>query len=230
MTDRPISFVAPMIRALWDDRKTQTRRVTKPQPRSAPIRHDGIWTDCDGFKDGPYGALRNDVSPLKLQYSIGDRLWVREDFRFVDSLDPWKPSEVSGAWVHYNATDTDASMGDLPEGSGDEYGRRRWSNHMPRWASRMTLTVTDVRVQRVRDITNADAMAEGIEKHPCCGFMNYLDQTDPHGWIAPQNSFRTLWDSINAERGHGWDVNPWVAAYTFTVEKRNIDQMTADGA
>jgi hypothetical protein len=85
------------------------------------------------------------------------------------------------------------------------------SIHMPRWASRITLTVTDVRVQRLQDISRGDAMDEG------CPLPNMADGPDPRDWFAD------LWDSLNAKRAP-WDSNPWVAAYTFTVEQRNIDQ------
>ena len=87
---------------------------------------------------------------------------------------------------------------------------------MPRWASRLTLTVTDVRVQRVQDISEGDIAAEGIAR----GFSG-----GPHGEEGLYEDFADLWDSLNAPRGYGWDANPWVAAYTFTVQRQNIDQM-----
>ena len=84
---------------------------------------------------------------------------------------------------------------------------------MPRWASRLTLTVTDVRVQRLQEISEE---AEGPHQHPCWPDEYYVS------W---QEAFRHLWDSINAKRGFGWDANPWVVALTFTVHQRNIDRL-----
>jgi hypothetical protein len=95
---------------------------------------------------------------------------------------------------------------------------------MPRWASRLTLTVTDVRVQRVQEISEADAVAEGVESDSD-GWRDYqMPNTQCCGTAL--ESFRTLWDSLNAPRGYGWDANPFVAAYTFTVARQNIDQVT----
>lgn len=104
---------------------------------------------------------------------------------------------------------------------------------MPRWASRLTLTVTDVRVQRVREITEADALSEGVTR---CAWSESLagdgrrewwvdDVTNSHP--TPLGPFMELWNSLNAKRGYGWDANPWVAAYTFTVVRTNIDQVAS---
>ena len=89
---------------------------------------------------------------------------------------------------------------------------------MPREFSRLTLTVTDVRVQRVQDISNENAIAEGIEPHGHA-FTGYGKQADV--WMAPYDSFASLWNSIHGPGA--WDANPWVAAITFTVRKGNID-------
>ncbi len=101
-------------------------------------------------------------------------------------------------------------------------GKNVPSIHMPRWASRLTLRVTDVRVQRVQDISQEDAISEGLE---------WVDRTwgvkgfAPSWCAVPKESFKVLWDSLNAKRGYGWDINPWVAVLTFEVEKRNIDNV-----
>src|SRR3546814_8799302 len=88
--------------------------------------------------------------------------------------------------------------------------RKHPARHMPRWASRLTLEVTDVRVQRVQEITADDAEAEGIGQA-------YLGQRAIYGQHAATFYFHELWDSLNAKRGYGWDANPWIAALTFTV-------------
>ena len=191
MTDRPIIFNAPMVRALLDGRKTQTRRLLKPQP---VVPYD----PCSNYNAREYGT-RQLTTDLKAPHSIGDRLWVRETFGISST----------GGNTLFNA----------------DYGFKplqieRWkpSIHMPRWASRLTLTVTDVQVQRLQGINKDDALAEGV--HP-----------DEQNWAPeqiyaenmPAHLFGMLWDSINAARAP-WNSNPWIAAYTFTVEKRNIDE------
>ena len=190
MPDRPIIFSALMVRALLDGSKTQTRRLLKPQ-------HDSKGR---GFLDS------------KLPYATGDRLWVREawsgdyDMRAIKPQDRFGPARQP---IWYWA-DTKRDCG--------QWERPRSPIHMPRWASRITLTVTDVRVQRVQDISNENAIAEGIEPHGHA-FTGYGKQADV--WMAPYDSFASLWNSIHGPGA--WDANPWVAAITFTVRKGNID-------
>ncbi len=190
MPDRPIIFSALMVRALLDGRKTQTRRLLKPQ-------HDSKGR---GFLDS------------KLPYATGDRLWVREawsgdyDMRAIKPQDRFGPARQP---IWYWA-DTKRDCG--------QWERPRSPIHMPRWASRITLTVTDVRVQRVQDISNENAIAEGIEPHGHA-FTGYGKQADV--WMAPYDSFASLWNSIHGPGA--WDANPWVCALAFTVRKGNID-------
>ena len=96
----------------------------------------------------------------------------------------------------------------------------RPSIHMPRWASRLTLRVTDIRAERVQDISDADVLAEGIFPY----MHKRGDARTLHG------DFARLWDSINAERGYGWDVNPWVWAISFEVIRRNVDDVVREAA
>jgi hypothetical protein len=134
----------------------------------------------------------------------GDRLWVREAHYIVGEFRE----------VFYRATsDSSFTANDRQAGRAPLVWSGPWkpSIHMPRWASRITLTVTDVRVHRVQEISHDDAVAEGA-----CIF--------PHSMSA-QKRFRELWDSLNATRGCGWDANPWVVALTFTAEQRNIDEI-----
>ena len=197
MTDKPILFSAPMVRALLDGRKTQTRRVAKfiepiPERGTYHIRNSG---------GGLVGVSENDVASSAPDYAPhqpGDRLWVRE---------AWSPHQTGdcGNVVVYKAT--------------NNYAYTKWkpSIHMPRWASRVTLVVTAVRVQRLQEISKDDVIAEGI--HERAG----LPIKDCHaGWHEP---FADLWKSLNGPGS--WDANPWVAAYTFTVHKCNIDDMGA---
>ena len=133
-----------------------------------------------------------------LPYRPGDRLWVRES---IDRM-----SEQGDAEIGYMAD----WPGDDPRGLG-----WRPSIHMPRWASRITLIVTEVRVQRLQAISRGDAMAEG------CPFSNMADGPDPRDW------YRDLWNDLNAKRGYGWDTNPWVVAVSFQVRAGNIDRLPA---
>lgn len=188
MADRPIIFSAPMVRALLDGRKTQTRRVLKPLPRRT-IFFDPKTAVLDQFQEPPYAP--------------GDRLWVREAFSYelldVDRngfMPPWY-------WADGN-----------PE-SGD-FTRPKPSIHMPRWASRLTLLVTDVRVQRLQEISSADAIAEG-----CPPYANSatIDCDTPN----PRDDFKRLWNGIHGP--DAWDRNPWVAAISFKAHRCNIDTM-----
>lgn len=226
MTDRPILFSGSMVRALLAGTKTQTRRVLKKpkwaQEKGWPER---IMDEQD--LDGRLSWFARDtgcLSPLPI-YQPGDRLWVREAWKSDHCYDDLAPSEMGGEEALFFVADNSVERWGWKPDSLSRWGRFRQGMHMPRWASRLTLTVTDVRVQQVQEISNADAVAEGIERLNCDGldgFRNYQSD-DPKARVAMQPSFRSLWDSLNVSRGYGWDANPWVAAYTFTVERRNID-------
>lgn len=190
MSDRPILFSSPMVRALLAGRKTQTRRVVK-------------WLD-------------GNLEP-KARYAVGDRLWVREGWRSAVDLDGYSPSAIARlcteagyrrpwAPLRYEANDEAVNW------DNQWAGRSRASMHMPRFASRITLTVTDVRFMRLMNITETDAEAEGAD--PIL--------VPPDGGSAPHvEGFRQLWNSIHGPNADF--ANPLVAAYTFTVEQKNID-------
>lgn len=222
MTDRPILFSSPMVEALLDGRKTQTRRVLSPATASFGSAPKAFWDhvalalaavdgrpeggqylhvpchaerdeDCDRCREMGWVGSRHRLYP---RIEVGDRLWVRETWRHDDF-------DSSGAILR----------ADMPADAVREtQGIVRWKPgiHMPRWASRLTLTVMQVRVQRLQAITPDDAAAEGVD-------------------IFPRPLFRDLWDSLNRARGYGWDANPWVAAFIFTVERTNIDEVRLPG-
>ena len=193
MKERPILFSGEMVRAILDGRKTQTRRVVKQ-------KHLPFLTNIlDGFLDGKWNQR-----PMPYGQP-GDTLWVRETWASGVGVDDVSPSEFTEAMqllpVWYKATDKNLQP---------EYrGRWRPSIHMPRWASRINLRVTGVRVERVRDISEDDAKAEGVTKDL------------PGGWVSGQSRrmiFRNLWDTINVTRpGCSWDTNPWVWVVEFEV-------------
>lgn len=208
--ERPILFSGEMVRAILDNRKTQTRRVVKwpkwsdqtdPHQIAGLVEHRGIaW-----YEEG------RPVKRYTCPYGVpGDRLWVRESWGLV--------AENSGPHrlIRYRATTPTAAMG------------LRWrpSIHMPRWASRLTLDVVSVKVERVQEISEADAAAEGMTT-PMLEVddeVEELSQEDyDSGYFRPKSDyslageFSHLWDSINAARGYGWSVNPWCWCLTFRV-------------
>jgi len=215
MADRPILFSAPMVRALLDGGKTQTRRVLKPK---RGVTLDDFSIDMGARGIGRAFALPRDKL-AEPKYQIGDRLWVRETW--------WRGS------YDFNP---DAYKGDPPEPAlfykATDGGRNvdRWkpSIHMPRAVSRLTLIVEAVRVERLRNISDADSLAEGVG--PLCHPLGRPDLTwvgSPDVCAAPSYAFKKLWESING--AGSWDANPWVAAITFRVVRANIDALTADG-
>lgn len=201
MADKPILFSAPMIRALISGRKTQTRRVLKRQPEK---NEAGLWVfrHKRGFVQCGY-PFDNLMMPVIDAAAPGDRLWVREAWRGCAQMDGVKPSEMSAHEpIRYEAD------GALREDACAmiQPGRLRSSLHMPRAFSRLTLTVTNVRVERLQDISTTDARAEG-----CSNAFRVPYVCD----------FAKLWKSINGPGA--WAENPWVAAYSFTVHLVNID-------
>lgn len=224
MTDRPVLFSGQMVRANHAGLKNQTRRVLKRPSWAAPI------IDAEQDADGVWGMPSKNGcwSPLPIP-QIGDRLWVREAWRSTIAYDDLAPRDMGGEEpIRYEADGHWETWGWTDHG---RTGRHRQGMHMPRWASRTTLVVIDVRVQRVQEISEADAIAEGCRP--------YWDNDNPDILYGPNGTahemaplkgpvddFRNLWDSLNAARGYGWDQNPWVTATTYTVHRCNIDQMS----
>jgi hypothetical protein len=169
-----------------------------------------------------------------VRFAPGDRLYVREHWRTTLAFEDLAPSQMSGSErLRYEADGFIDARGK----SFDHFhaGRFRQAMHMPKWASRITLIVTDVRVERLQDCSEADALAEGV--------VEFFRGPDRLGWPAaasgeivaaasdalggggPIAMYRDLWDSINAKRGFGWAYNPWVLTATFRVHRGNIDTM-----
>lgn len=203
MAIKPILFSGPMVRAILDGRKTQTRRVLKPQPETR-YNTDGEFGQRTGWlwnSGGPgVEGCWHGMESLPTPYAPGDRLWVRE------------------TWGHNYFDDGQHRAWKIPVYRADKNGvpmdndiEQPWlpSTHMPRCVSRLTLEVTDVGIERVQDINEEDALAEGV------GFEGDY----------PQQDFAELWDSFNAKPGYGWDANPWVVAVTFKAHHCNVDQM-----
>lgn len=197
MADKPILFSGPMVRALLAGTKTQTRRSLNPQPVQNSA---GLWT---WQRAGVSVQGEGLELALAQRIGMGDRLWVRESLLAHSNDQGFR-------WYGYAADGKDV----WPQAAWYKERNNIPSIHMPRWASRLTLAVTDVRVERLQDISEADALAEGIERIP---YPEYGE------WGWPQRKYHELWNRINGDGA--WEANPWVAAYSFTVERGNIDQL-----
>ncbi len=223
--ERPILFSGPMVRAILDGTKTQTRRVMKlPVDFIGGTGDDLSDPSWWGFRDedGQWWTLREQSGggsrAIHCPYGQpGDRLWVREayavepDGRVVYRAD-------RGA-RHFDLLPPPSPTGDLYWLSSD-YEPACWrpSIHMPRWASRITLELTDIRVERVQEITREDAIAEGVfecEEEKDAAARRAL--TEGRREVGPLDYFRELWNHINAARGYGWDANPWVWVLSFRL-------------
>lgn len=236
MSARPILFSGSMVRALLEGRKTQTRRVVKPQPPAGLVYVGRVLCSTHRPDEGKWTWAREQSAMLRDPHRVrcpygqpGDLLWVRETcFEDANEYDYLLSSEhpfYKGAGWIYRASVDDPEI--APPGG--------WTSaiHMPRRASRLTLRITDVRVQRLIDISDADAIAEGVSPIVGSGGPNFYS----HDWtvrgIAARSNFPTavecygsLWESINGPGS--WDANPWVWAITFGVIARNVDDVLTE--
>lgn len=211
--ERPIIFSAPMVRAILDGRKTQTRRVVTGKFALE-------WLAPGMFAPSYVAERENDLCPYG---QPGDRLWVRETWarlRFyrdweTGHVDDWEPDD-NGTAV-YSADEGWEDGGNSVKERGFQW---RPSIFMPRDASRITLELTEVRVQRVQDITDDDACAEGMTDEVLreLDMLSHANARDAYSW---------LWDSLNVKRGYGWESNPWVWALTFTQVTPTVERASA---
>ena len=227
MKEHPILFSAPMVKAILEGRKSMTRRVMKPQPIAI--------NEPTGNKDTIYtsGFFVGEPTPkymlAKCPYGQpGDRLWVRETCADVNTESG--PAILYRADNHYRFCTDDAYPveyerypkcqftmwgGDLLRGEPEHHWRT--PIFMPRWASRITLEITNVRVERLQEMPWMDALKEGVEDDPRNkgGSMSFKDYLKNIFYFAsPKESFRTLWDSINGKK-YPWSSNPWVWVVGF---------------
>ena len=212
MGERGIIFTAPMVRAILGGRKTQTRRVVKHEyplygaPKSWPAYdcEEGFGFESeDEFVRCPYG-------------NPPERLWVRENWTLLDHNH--KPVNTSLKGLHSLPVGYDVVFqADHINPKGDGPDKMKWkpSIHMHRWASRITLEITDIRVERLQDISEDDADAEGFGgdfPHRVFPDIFYRDM----GHLSIPECFGILWDSINGKKpGCSWDENPWVWVIEF---------------
>lgn len=208
MKERPILFSGAMVRAILNGSKSQTRRIVKPQPQMVTDTSIEPWrgdaTDLQRLLDAggrgcPYGQP-------------GDRLWVKETWRPMATIDPWDLDVVYAA---------DGATRRVKDG---EFGEKDWRMpkaaargnvsplFMPRWASRITLEITGVRVERLNDINEADAIAEGVTA-VSSGGVTLFTTTGVNCFQTAKDAYAALWESINGP--DSWDANPWVWVVEF---------------
>jgi len=241
MTERSILFSAAMVRALLSGTKTQTRRALRMQPPDdsglmcGPYNPTVIRRGEEEPGSETFGAFTEEGSwATPCPYGKpGDRLWVRETFYCDNAFYPdgvgvnclWR--EVNGKRAAIPIEEQRAEMLESmyyradgePEWEGaEEPTPWRPSIHMPRWASRITLEITEVRVQRLQDISEVDALAEGVEPTVVgAGWRRYDDpDCEVVGLIpccTPVESYRSLWEHLSGP--DSWDANPWVWAISF---------------
>lgn len=231
MADKPILYSGPMVRAQLAGTKSQTRRGLvlrryRGYSEFGPSDTQGYdWHLRD--REKRWHDLRHAELLKLLPWQVGDRLYVRELWRTHAAYDDISPAAMAGDEPILYAADGAHQTWGYP--AITKVGRLRQGMHMPRWATRITNIVTDVRVQRLQDISEDDASDEGIAAIMMRRGPTALDVTlDLPGnpsWLDPRPSdvYSSLWDSINGPGS--WDANPWVAAYTFTVHLGNIDTM-----
>lgn len=227
MAIKPILFNTEMVRAILDGRKSCTRRVIKPQPDEKHTYPLGFVTDstekkevgCFGFGIDEYGGSIKYVKP---PYQPGDILYVRETWQYLYELDGNEQIIEGTGKYYYAATDT-IPFDTYVDASGVTHERVPWhpSIHMPKEAARIWLKVTDVRVERLQDITPKDAENEGVGNlfYEDIGYSekNYGTEVDPEYGIAKEQ-FAWLWESTVKKSDldrYGWNANPWVWVIEF---------------
>lgn len=227
MKERAILFSAPMVRAILNGSKTQTRRVMKVQPTVTEerLRELGGWVEGMTLSQQVNEAWQNGFINVTCPYGQpGDRLWVRETWRGIVEISP--PERVPEYGVARYVPDREHCRR-VEYAATQERDSEPWrpSIHMPRWASRILLEVTGVRVERLQDISEEDAIAEGIDRvennfgngPAYCDYKMARPEDTAEWFRTPIDSYRSLWEQINGE--NSWEINPWV----WVIEFKRID-------
>lgn len=219
-SEKPILFSGSMVRAILEGRKTQTRRVLLPQPGERTVKVEPrrgtrhkliafIWRS---------GAV--ELTPYRWKYDVGHRLWVRETWLYADHCPP--PDTYAPSDIHYRASATEADL----EWLSEEGFKWRPSIFMPRWASRITLEITGVKVERLQEISEEDAIAEGAgwldfglnnysQRQPGWTFAQSGDIRPSDCFLSAKNAFANGWNKLNSKRGYSFESSPYVWAITF---------------
>ncbi len=227
---RPIPFSAPMVQALLEGRKSQTRRMVKPQPTKDANSMGWVHSSSDRTREGRFLWLQGARSEvIKCPFGkVGDVLWVRETLQ-LKCLVPTNLNSSSNLEVAaIYKTNPDKAF--VWKGNA----KREYipSIHMPRWASRLTLEITAIKVERLQDISEENAIAEGVifesnvpatlEGIPLHRHYVPIGKGEViSGWDA-QDCYGNLWESLNGK--DSWDANPWVWVIEFKTHKCNVDE------
>lgn len=204
MKERPIIFNSEMVRAILQGRKTQTRRVIKQTIRREEIAGNVFRARKSGWIAWFPGTMANLEDLTKQWYEfgfecpygkLGDRLWARETWAVHPTLNRFSPRNLDSDNPVYFRTDS---------GVNESHFVWRPSIFMPRWASRITLEITNVRVERVKDISRSDCVKEGL-------YPTMSNDSEQNIRVR----YRELWDSLNKKRGYSWESNPWVWVIEF---------------
>lgn len=221
---KPILFSGPMVQAIIRGEKTQTRRIIDPQP--IDDQNSGCFFDGKCRKQYKHDIMHEDwrIQFIKdwCRYQVGDVLWVRESFL---TLEPEHCDGVMANRFYYKADHIETNEEWLKECIADGY-LYKWtpSIHMPKKSARLFLRVTGIRIERLNDINEHDALAEGVERwveermksRPTYYkvYFNECAPTEASSYTScPIDSFSTLWQLING--AESWDANPWVWVYEF---------------
>lgn len=205
--ERPIVLRSNEVPAVLEGRKTQHRTAINPQPLESWMRSEVTdWSQY--YKRNRWRRLEKHLwichptenTEIKCPYGApGDRLWVREALRWTD-------------YLVYDADREPVDPDQIP--AGIRIGRDYLPmTHMPRWASRITLEIENVRVERLQEISEADARAEGMRRHDASRLWS--TGADLSCFASAKEAFAHGWNSINGKRGYSWDSNPFVWAITF---------------
>ncbi|AWJ85131.1 hypothetical protein TSH58p_17350 [Azospirillum sp. TSH58] len=245
MRDVPIIFSAPMVRALLDSRKTQTRRLVPQPPAECGINYmlgEESWLPVEKrtpvrrafeawtgplFQNRPAGHLCGSFD-IRPRFQPRDRLWVRENFATSDA---YAGPGILGVEYAADGATLAYANGELhhkEHGCAQYTGPWKPSIHMPRWASRLTLVVEQVRVERLQDTTRKDVYAEGAITDEWLQWReDAVNIGMPEGSSIEdeRDVFARLWTSLHG--ADAWAANPWVVALTFSVHRTNIDKLEA---
>jgi len=222
MREHPKLLTGEMVRAVLEDRKTQTREINKTIPEGCEMCPVSVALDVASPSGYSWFSDMYGTHHIKPKYQIGDLLYVREKFSIS--------TESHGSDGHYNMTYAADGYVDEIDYSEIDMGRLKPGKtypciHMPKWASRLWLEITDVRIEQLQKISEEDTLLEGIRRvwdgHKWW-YRNYDESAkgDFTGYDGQRESFRTLWDSLYKQRNNGWDINPWVWRLEFKKVKK----------
>lgn len=220
MAVKPIPFSGPMIRALLEGRKTATRRVlVRLRGKFGEVIEFGL-SDTTGYdwhfrdKGMRWHDLKHDELLKVLPYQVGDLLWVKENYRAGYGFDGYR-EDLGRCATPKDFIKEITPIEYLADETRELGGKSYPSMFMCQWMSRITLHVTGVKIERLQDISEADAIAEGVEFDELNeAWADYNPDIEERYWRdTAVGSFETLWESINGKGS--WDRNDWVAVYTF---------------